>query len=228
MNEILSTIGGIWESFPAPLTAFITLIAGWMGAIIIRIVVSGVLTLARFDRLSEKAGISEFLRKGGVKFSPAKLVGLFAYWIVLLAALFAVSRALDVRIANALFDRVVEMLPSLLAAIFIVIAGAVIISFLATFVMTIARNAAIPNAPLVSRSIKLVGNILVVTIALDQVGLGKTIISSMFQLLFGAFVFGVALAFGLGCRDLAKDAAQKFLRNLRERERASKGADLEG
>jgi hypothetical protein len=178
--------------------------------------------------LSEKTGFTEFLRKGGVKYSPSKLIGSIAYWLVVLTALFQASKAMDVRIAEALTERAIALFPSILAAAFIAILGAVLVSFLANFVMTIARNAGVTNARIISRSIKLVGDLIVVTIALEQVGLGRTVLSSMFQLLFAALVFGIALAFGLGGKDLARDAMQRFIRALQERGRGPKGTDMEG
>lgn len=44
----------------------------------------------------------------------------------------------------------------------------------------------------------------------------------------GSAAFAAALAFGLGCKDIARDAMLRFLRNLREKGRAEKGPDLEG
>ena len=50
----------------------------------------------------------------------------------------------------------------------------------------------------------------------------------MLLMLFGALVFGLALAFGLGCKDIARSSMERWLRELRERERMTKGTDLEG
>jgi len=228
MNEILQVVRSVREALPAFVVAALSLLLGWLAAVSLRFLVSRVLAAVKFDAFSDKTRLTEFLRTGGVGYSPSKLVGSIAYWLVLLVALFQASKAMDVRIAQALTDRVVELFPSLFAAAFIAILGAVLVSFLATFVMTIARNAGVPNAKLVSRAIKLVGDLIVVTIALEQVGLGQTVLSSMFQLLFAAVVFGLALAFGLGSKDLARGAMERFIRALRERERESKGTDLEG
>ena len=228
MNEILEAVRSVWNALPAFVAASLTLLLGWLAAVAARFVAARALGAVKFDRLSEKTGFTDFLRKGGVKYSPSKLVGSIAYWLVLLVALFQASKAMDVRIAKALTERVIELFPSLFAAAFIAILGAVLVSFLANFVMTIARNAGVPNSGLISRVIKLVGDLIVVTIALEQVGLGTTVLSSMFQILFAALVFGLALAFGLGGKDLARGAVERFIRALRERERESKGTDLEG
>jgi hypothetical protein len=228
MSGFFESINGIWKGLPSPLAAGIILLLGWLAALFTRFLLSKGMKLVKFDAMSEKTGLSVFLRKGNVKYSPSKLLGAIAYWAILIVAFFAISKRLDIRVVNSLLDKFLAILPSILAAAFIAIIGMVVINFIANFVFTIARNASVPNARLLSRTIKWIGNVLVVTIALDQVGLGKTIISSMFQLVFGAIVFGVALAFGLGCKDLAKEAMQRFMANLREKERAGKGTDLEG
>ncbi len=228
MKQILETVSGAWAVIPAILKALITLVAGWIIAIFARFMSTKILQWVKFDHMSEKTGLTSFLRKGNVTYSPAKLMGLLWYWVLLIITFFLISRTLDISVVNSLSDQFFVLLPSILAAVFIVIIGVIVIGFVANFTITIARNASVPNARLLGRSIKYVGNILVITIALDQVGLGKTIISSMFQLLFGAAVFGVALAFGLGCKDIARDAAQRFIATLREKERSPKGTDLEG
>jgi hypothetical protein len=103
-----------------------------------------------------------------------------------------------------------------------------VVSFIGNFVMTVARNAAYPHARLVARAVKIVGIVLVLGLALEQLDLSRSLIIALFQILFAAAAFGAGLAFGLGCKDLARDAMLRFLRNLRERERAGKGPDLEG
>jgi hypothetical protein len=68
----------------------------------------------------------------------------------------------------------------------------------------------------------------VLTVAFEQAGLGRSIVEFIFQVLLGAAAFGTALAFGLGCKDMARDSLQRLIRNLREKERTSRGPDLEG
>jgi hypothetical protein len=61
-----------------------------------------------------------------------------------------------------------------------------------------------------------------------QVDLGRTLINSMVQILFAAVAFGLALAFGLGCKEIARDAATRWPQNLREKRRSDGRSDLEG
>lgn len=228
MNDVIETIASLWNSLPAILRAVVTPILGWLLAVAARFAVSGLLTLVRFDRLSERARLTEFLRKGAVKYAPSKLLGNIAYWVVILVTLFQTAKILDIRIAEAIAVKAIELFPSLLAAVFVAILGFILVSFLANFADTIARNAGTAHAPLVAKAIRALGNLVVISLALEQMGLGTTLLSSMFLLLFGALAFGAALAFGLGSVEIARQAVQRIIRNIEERGRGPKGGDLEG
>lgn len=227
MQETLSSIGAFMKSLPG-LTALIVLFGGWLSAFLLRLILSWFLGLVRFNTACDRVGISEFLRKGQVKYPPSQLVGIIAYWTVLLVALFQIARILDIKMVTTFSDRLASVVPGLLAAVFIGIVGLVVISFIGNFVMTVARTAGFPHAALLARVVKIAGSILVLGLALEQIDLSRTMISSMVQILFAALVFGLALAFGLGCKDMARDAATRFLQNLREKRRTDGRADLEG
>jgi hypothetical protein len=227
MQETLSSIGAFMKSLPG-LIALLVLVGGWVAAFLLRLILSWFLGLVRFNKACDRVGISEFLRKGQVKYQPSQLMGIIAYWTVLLVALFQIARVLDIKVVTTFSDRLSAIVPGLLAAVFIGIIGLVVIAFIGNFVMTVARTAGFPHAGLLARVVKIAGYILVLGLALEQVDLNRTMISSMVQILFAAVVFGLALAFGLGCKDLARDAATRFLQNLREKRRTDGRADLEG
>jgi hypothetical protein len=215
-------------SLPAGLRAVLVLGGGWLAAFLLRFFLSWLLGLVRFNSACDKVGITEFLRKGQVKHPPSALAGVIAYWTILLIALLQMSRILDIKVVTSFSDRLASIVPGLLAGVFIGIIGLVLISFLGNFVMTVARTAGFPHAALLTRIVKIAGYVLVVGIALEQIDLSRTMISAMLQILFAAVVFGLALAFGLGCKDLARDAAARFLQTLRERRRSDGRPDLEG
>ena len=228
MNELLDRFYSIWSSIPAPVAALVVLVVGWLAAYIIRIIISKFLLLIRFDKLGAKAGLSEFLRKGHVKYTPSRLAGVIIYWLMLLVVFLSVARILDLDIYLALSGKLIQALPNILAGLLVAIVGYLIVSFSIDFVLTIALNASIASARLLSRVIKWLGVIIVVTMALEQIGLGRSIVEFIFQILLAAIAFGSALAFGLGCKDMARETLQKIIRNLREQERGSNGSDLEG
>lgn len=228
MASFFEAVGGFLRSLPSWVRALMVLAVGGGSAFLLRFACWKLLPLIRFDLLCARIGVSEFLRKGQVSRQPSRLVGTFVYGVVLVVTFFQVSRQLDIEVVTSFSRDIAASVPHLLAAFFIVLVGLVVVSFIGNFVMTVARNAAYPHARLVSRAVKVAGIVLVLSLALDQLNLSRSLITTLFQVLFAAAAFGAALAFGLGCKDLARDAMQRFLRNLREKERAGKGPDLEG
>jgi hypothetical protein len=228
MNSVWTILETFWNGMPSLATATLTLVGGWLLACAARFIVKKGLKLLRFEQFSVQVGIAEFLRKGDARYTPVELAGVLAYWAILAATFIRISKILDIAGVRELSQQILVIVPSTIAAIFIVIVGVVVVTFLANFAKTLARNAAIPNAHALSTSIKYIGIGIVIAIALDQIGFGKTILGPMILMLFGAVVFGFGLAFGLGCKDIARSAMEQFLRELREREHGLKGTDLEG
>ncbi|MBU4199179.1 MAG: hypothetical protein KKG09_00845 [Verrucomicrobia bacterium] len=228
MNFLHDIADSTWIPLPNGIVALLVLILGWCAAIFIRLVLSKVLDLARFNQICEKTGISDFLRKGQVSYSPAKLAGVIAYWIVVLVALFWSAKLLNIDMAEPLSARLVTAIPGFVSAMLILVVGVITVSFIGNFVMTIARNASFPHAQLLSQVTKFLGFILVFSLTLEQIDIGTTMIASLFQIVLGAVAFGVALAFGLGCKDMARDAMERFLHELKEKSRIGGDSDMEG
>jgi len=227
-SDIADSIAAFFNSLPPIGGAFLTFLLGWAAARLARFLVPKILFLLRFDRFSEKTGIAGFLKKGNIRYSPSKLVGLLLYWLLMIIVLSNTVARLDEGAATSISIWIGSALPRTLAAVIIVVIGLVVVTFLANFFITIARNAAIHNPTLIGRAIKSIGFIIVATMALDQLGLGQTIVSTIFILLFAAIAFSLALAFGLGCKDMARKYTEEFIRNIQEKERMKHGTDLEG
>lgn len=228
MARFFASVGEYLGALPALVRALMVLAVGGGSAFLLRFLSWKLLPVIRFDRLCARIGISEFLRKGGVSRPPSRLVGTFVWGVLLIVTFFQVSRQLDIGVVNAFSGEVAASVPRILAALFIVLIGLVVVSFIGNFVLTVALNAARPHANLLARGVKIAGVVLVLSLALEQLNLSRSLLISLFQILFAAAAFGAALAFGLGCKDIARDAMLRFLRNLREKERAEKGPDLEG
>jgi hypothetical protein len=228
METIINDLRETWKSVPIWVQALPLLFGGWLLATVLRLLVSGLLGLIGLDRVGERAGINDFLRKGMVNYMPSKLGGVMVFWLVLGGIFMKVAQMLDVGIVKVLSTRLDEVIPGIIVATLIGILGIVIVTFLGNFTRTLARNAGFPHADLVGRVIKWIGTILVCLIAFEQVSIGRTLLSPLVQILVGAVAFGAALAFGLGCKDLARDFAVRLLTALRERKRSAAKSDLEG
>jgi hypothetical protein len=216
-----------WRSLPELVRALILLPGGPVLAILARLFVSSALGLLQLDRLSAGTVLGEFLRKGRVAYTPSRLLGFAAFWICLGWVELEVVRLLDPELASALGQRLHDTTPGLIAALLLFVLGLFLIVFLANLAGTIMVNAGFALADSVTRLLKFLGVLVVVVVALEQVSIGGTLLGPLVLILFASLSFGVALAFGLGCKDIARDAALRAIAALREKQRAPR-ADLEG
>jgi len=213
---------------PDWLLAVVIIVIGWLAGFLVRVVATRVLTLIRFDAMFARTGAGEFLKKGGVTQAPSSLVGRGLYWIVLMAAFIEASRRLDIEVATEFRQRFVAALPSVLSAILVLAVGVILVSFCAAFVRTVTLNAGSPYSTLWSRITRWLGILLVLGVALEQANLSGAVLAGVIQIVLAAIAFGVALAFGLGCKDMARHATEKFIEELKERHRNVPKSDLEG
>ncbi|MCE5257111.1 MAG: hypothetical protein LLF89_09745 [Spirochaetaceae bacterium] len=228
MQEAKLLLESYLSALPPFFAALLTFLIGWAIAGAIKFLLPKLLVLLRFDRLCNKIGLTAFLEKGKVKHNPSELLGILVFWILMVVTLINTISLLDNNIASSIQETMTSVFPHLLAAGLIVIIGVIIVTFLSNFFVTIARNAAMKNPELIGKAIKTLGSIIVLIIALEQLGMGETIMSALLVIMFAAIALGLALAFGLGCKDMARKAAEGFIRNLTEKERNKQGTDLEG
>lgn len=228
MEDILASVVDLWTGLPVELTALLLLSAGVVGAFAVRLVVTTLLAVLHFDRLGERTGLGEFLRKGGVTYTASKLVGVAIFWAVLLGVLLALSCWLDIPAVTSFLKRAEDLFPSVVASALILVVGLLVVAFVSNFTRTLMRNAGSGHAELTAKIVRSVGIGLFLLIALEELGIGKTILNALVIILAASVGLGLALAFGLGCKDLARDWLQRTLSDWREKRRLEGKRDLEG
>ncbi len=203
MQESLSSfVRGIGEFLPNILAAILILLVGWIAAKVLKAAVGRVLKLVRFPVLAQKAGIDEFLQKGGLERSSADLLAVLVYWLVMLIVLVTAVNALGLQVASQLLNQILLYIPNIIVAVIVVTVGLYAANFVAGLVRTAAANAGIEEAVLVAALSRYALISFTFAIALNQLQIGEVIVANGFLILFGAACLAAALAVGLGGRDV--------------------------
>ena len=221
MNWMLTTVGDsvramfvrVGEALPRVAVAVLIFVAGWLIARAVKWAVIKALKVVSFDELAEKIRINDFLRRGDVKVHLSELVGVFLYWLILLAFLLAVLDLLGMTVAAELLERVLAYVPQVIAGILVLVLGLFFATLVSGVVQTAAANAGMGQAKALGQIARVVVTIFAAVVALEKF-LSSTIIQTTFNTVVMAFAFGAALAFGLGCKDLAGRAVQDFVNRL--------------
>ncbi|MHC4123033.1 MAG: mechanosensitive ion channel family protein [Planctomycetota bacterium] len=200
IREMLTTIVNY---LPTLLGALIILIVGWVIAKTIRGLVNRLLKIIRFDKLAEKAGISEILSKGGLKANACEVLSALVYWLVIIMVLVMVVNALGMPQASSVLEKLFAYIPNVIAAVFVLVVGMFMATFVAGIVHTAAGNANFPKPAVLAAASRWAIIIFAATIALRELGIAPLLVTTTFNILFGGICLALALAFGLGGRDVA-------------------------
>jgi small-conductance mechanosensitive channel len=212
-DPIRQMLTRIMAYLPVLLGALLILIVGWIVAKIIRWIVDGVLKAVRFDTLADKSGISEILRKGNLKITARKVISGLVYWLVIIMVLVMVVNALGLPNASDVLASLFAYVPKVIAALFVLVVAMFLASFVSGIVRIAAGNAKLPKPELLAGICRWVIIVFAVTISLAQLGVAPLLVSATFNIILGGVCLALALAFGLG----GKDAAAKYLEELKQK-----------
>ncbi|MDD5437346.1 MAG: hypothetical protein PHX20_07370 [Candidatus Omnitrophica bacterium] len=206
----------IWSYVPAIAGAIVILIVGWLIAKLVEAVIVRILKAVRLDSASDKVGVSNVLAQGEIKLSLSELIGVVIYWIIILVVIATALGTLNLTVAADLVSRLIEYVPNILGAIFILIVGAFLADFVATIVRTTAGNAGIKKASLLAKMTKIVLVIFAAVIAIEQLKIASTLIVLAVNIILISVGIGIAIAFGLGCKDIAGKFVQDLVNDLKK------------
>lgn len=198
------------EQIPMFLSAVFLLLVGWIIARIIEKAFAKFFRLIRLEDLAEKAGIENFLYRGGVKFTTSTLLAKLIYWFIMFTFTLAVLNSIGLQSAADLFNKMVLYIPNLIVAFIVLLFGTLFAKFAHTASNAYLNNIGISGAEGMSLVIKYAILLFVGSMVLEQLNIGGQILVSAFQIAFGALCLALALAFGLG----GKDWAAKILERL--------------
>jgi len=93
-------------------------------------------------------------------------------------------------------------------------------SFLAGVVRAAALNAGMAESDALAALVRYAVVGFTAAVTLEELGIAPELVRSAFVILFGAVALGLALAFGLGCKDLAREWMVRFLDSARARRKS--------
>ena len=207
---ILDTWSQVWGNLALYLSkiivALIVFIIGIIIAKVIEKLIVQVLKVARFDVLSEKAGIASILAKGEIKHTLSELIGIVFYWlmalVVVIITLNLVSPSPEV-MAGSFLDEAVKYAGTVILSIFVLVLGLFFAALIGSVVRTTASNAGIATAKNLGQIAQIVIVVITVLTVLPMLGVRTFILDMAVVITLAATGLALGLAFGLGSKEIA-------------------------
>lgn len=200
-NQILTAL-------PSFLSAIAILLAGYVFARLIERWTDSLLKRLNFNKMAQAGGLSDAVDRTGTRLDPIHAVGNLLFWLVMLVVILLASTALGLTSINMMFGTMLSYIPTLIAAIVIVILGMIVGEFVRALVLASAGT--VEGVPTLAKLAKAAVVIIAIFMSLTQLGVAEEIVTAAFTLILGAIALAAGLAFGLGNQKLAGEITRRW------------------
>jgi Conserved TM helix len=193
------------------------LLVGYLVAKALQKVVAIALEKVGTDRALESGSAGTYVGRVMPDASPSSLIARVVFWFVLLGALSIAITSLGINALNDFLADVFTYLPNVVAAILIFVVAVAVAGWLGRAASRLMGDTAAGR--LAATALPVLVLAIAVFMILNQLKIASDIVTITYAALMGAVALGMALAFGLGGRDVAS----RMLEDAYRRGQAERG-----
>lgn len=226
-DSILSSLNAFWikiaQFVPNLIAAIALLLIGYFISKFIGYLVTKILGKVGIDKLSDKIGLSDMMKKAGIKSSISKISGAIVKWLILFTFLITATEALGLDRVSATIDDLVLYLPKVLGAVVILIIGLTIGHFIQGAIRSAAETMSLSYAKGLASFANVVIMVVTFSLAFGQLELEADLLNYIILALILAAGVGAAISLGLGSKALS----QRIISGIYVRELIQPGQKIE-
>jgi hypothetical protein len=186
---------------PKLLGFLIILFIGWLVAKVVKTALTKGLQKVGLDKALHSGHAGQYVDKVAPNSSPSGLIGTVAFWFIFLGALAIAVSQLGIPALNNFVASIGAYLPNVVAAILIfVVAGAVAAAIGGLVARTMGDT---PTGKVVGSVVPVLVMAIATFMILNQLQIATEIVTITYAALIGGVFLAMALAFGLGGREVA-------------------------
>ncbi|MDZ7844981.1 MAG: mechanosensitive ion channel [Anaerolineales bacterium] len=201
----------VWDTIPLLFGAVLVLGVSYYIGLWVKRLVANLLSSAGFDRVLVWIGLGSEPSEG--QSTPSEIVGTLVLVGIMLFAAVEAANLLRLNIVATLVSEVIGFVGQAVLAVIIFGAG----MYLANLAGSIIKSTGIKNAKLLGQVTRVAVIFLVIAMALGQLGVATEIVNLAFGLLLGAVAVAIALAFGLGGREIAARKVEDWMASFSDK-----------
>jgi hypothetical protein len=205
-----AALANVVAFLPRLLAFLLVIVAGWLLASLLARLVSGGLRIIRFNELAQRSGLSEFIRNMGIRATSTDVIGGITKWFVRLLALVVAFDALGLPAVSSVLSQLLLWLPNLIVALVVLVVGGLAAGALSRVVRGATMEAGFRNPDVLASVAKIAVWSFAVVVAVNQLGIATVLINTLLIGVVGAVAIAAGLAFGLGGRDRAAEALERW------------------
>ncbi len=216
------------EVFLNIIVMIIVMIGGFIISWFIKKLLVKFLVLFRFDRWAAEVGVVNFLEKGGVSTLPSMIIGKIAYWVFIIAFFSFGLNFIGISQFAEYTSKISTALPNVAVSIVIIVFGLIFSNFIFRVIFMTCENANIRYGDLIAKGIRIFLIIITFGIVFEYMGVGNTIITISFLIIFGGTIMTLSLALGIGLSHVVGDLIKEKVKERGEKRKTTVPDPREG
>jgi hypothetical protein len=196
LHNLLNTIAR-W--IPQLIGALIVLLVGYFITKTIEKLIRATLKKARFDELLHRGTAGSYIER--VISSPSRLLGSVIFWLLWIGTLAIATTVLGIPALTSFVYAIYGYVPNVVAALLIFVVAGAVSTAAAALVGKLMGDTS--TGKLVATVVPVVTMLIATFMILNQLQIAPAIVTITYTALMGAVALGMALAFGLGGREVA-------------------------
>lgn len=206
VNSFLSIYDKILLWAPRVIGAFIVLLIGVYISDIVKALFNKVFKMVKIETLMNKLGVNQLLKSFGLDIGVVGILSGLVYWLVYLVFISAAASTLGIGVVTEFINKLIGWLPSIFAGLLIMVIGIMAAEALYRALSRVKGGTAYKN--IVKWSIIVIAFIT----ALQQIGFNISFITDNLKLIVAGAVLALALAFGLGGKEKAREIVDRYIK----------------
>jgi hypothetical protein len=190
----------LFSFLPQIIGALIVLLVGYIIAKVLASIVRKALQKLRFDRAMHRSAAGDTISR--IVESPSRFMSRIVFWLVYIGAISMAISVLNLPLLNDLLSSVYGYVPHIIASIVIFLVASAVSAGTAKFVQRVMGKTA--TASLITTVVPVLVLSVAAFMILNELQIATDIVNILFTAIVGALSLGLALAFGLGGRDVAR------------------------
>lgn len=215
LEAVERVVQGTARMLPSLLGMLILILLSTILALVVRAVARRICARLDLDRRLREWGVAAPAHAG--RMPPSRLVERFSGWAVVAMGFVVGLNILESSATSELALRLLGYVPHVLVALVILIAGLAASRAVERAILIGAVNMGIHSARLLALGARWLLVVVAGAMALEHLGIGGTVLTTAFAILFGGIVLTLSLAFGLGSREVVARSLERRLSDQAER-----------
>ena len=202
-TSLQSGLDKLFAFIPNLLGFLVILLVGYVIARVIKAAITKLLDKVGLDKQLHSGQSGQYVEKISPGASPSRLIASVVFWFIFIFVLSAAVGALKIPAVTTFMNQVLAYLPNVIVAVLIFVLAGVVAGAVAGLVAKTMGDT--PTGKVVGSVVPALVMGIAIFMILTQLQIAPEIVQITYTALIGATALALALAFGLGGREVAAD-----------------------